>query len=207
MKIIAHRGNDGVHKENSLEAIISSLNSKYTDGVEFDIRFTKDHKFIVTHDMFYMGHFIKKTNIKVLQKHGLNTLSEILKNINSDKIILIEIKEESKKYKLLIYKLVKILNKYSLNYYICSFNYELVKYFHKKYTNYKVGLIIGPINNLKYINNDFAFNSIYYKNISKKMDKETFAWTVNNPENIKNKQVNIITDKPKEIYNYFKKNS
>ena len=115
MKIIAHRGNDSIHKENSLEAIISSLNSKYTDGVEFDIRFTKDHKFIVTHNIFYAGHFIKKTKAKVLQKMGLNTLSEILKNINSDKIILIEIKEESKKYKLLIYKLVKILNKYSLS--------------------------------------------------------------------------------------------
>ena len=207
MKIIAHRGNDNIHKENSLEAIISSLNSKYTDGVEFDIRFTKDHKFIVTHDMFYMGHYIKKTNIKVLQKHGLNTLEEILKNVNSHKIILIEIKEESKKYKLLVYKLVKILKKYSLNYYICSFNYNLIKYFHKKYSNYKVGLIIGIKNNLKYINNDFSFNSIYIGNIGKQNNINNFVWTVNNTKNIDKIKANIITDNSKEIYNYFKKNS
>ena len=64
MKIIAHRGNDNIHKENSLEAITNSLNSKYTDGVEFDIRFTKDYKFIVHHDFFYQGHFIKKNKSK-----------------------------------------------------------------------------------------------------------------------------------------------
>ena len=41
MKIIAHRGNDNLHKENSLEAIINSLNKKYVDGVELHIRLTK----------------------------------------------------------------------------------------------------------------------------------------------------------------------
>lgn len=207
MKIIAHRGNDGIHQENSLEAITNSLNSKYTDGVEFDIRFTKDHQFIVIHDLFYMGHFIKKTNSKTLRKHGLNTLNEILKNIKNDKIILIEIKEESQKYKFLIYKLVKILNKYNLNYYICSFNYNLIQYFHKKYPNYKVGLIIGPVNNLKHINNNFYFNSIYHKQIKKNPAKETFAWTINNPLELDNLKVNIITDNSKEIYEYIMKNS
>ena len=204
MKIIAHRGNDNIHKENSLEAITNSLNSKYTDGVEFDIRFTKDYKFIVHHDFFYQGHFIKKTKAKVLRKKGLNTLEEILKTVTNDKIILIEIKEESKKYKYLVYKLIKILKKYPLNYYICSFNYHLIKYFHQKYPFFKTGLIIGPINNLKYIKNDFAFNSVYYKNI-KKTIKETFAWTINKIEDIPKTDVNIITDKYKEIYTYLKK--
>ena len=31
MKIIAHRGNDGVHRENSLKAIVNSLNKNYID--------------------------------------------------------------------------------------------------------------------------------------------------------------------------------
>ncbi len=205
MKIIAHRGNDNIHKENSLEAITNSLNSKYTDGVEFDIRFTKDYKFIVHHDFFYQGHFIKKTKAKVLRKKGLNTLEEILKMVTNDKIILIEIKEESKKYKYLVYKLIKILKMYPLNYYICSFNYHLIKYFHQKYPFFKTGLIIGPFNNLKYIKNDFAFNSVYYKNINKTI-KETFAWTINKTEDIPKIEVNIITDKYKEIYTYLKKN-
>ena len=54
MKIIAHRGNDGIHKENSLEAIINSLNKKYVDGVELDVRLTKDKKLIINHDPFYL---------------------------------------------------------------------------------------------------------------------------------------------------------
>ena len=77
MKIIAHRGNDNVHKENTKEAILNSLNTSYIDGVEFDIRLTKDGKFIINHDPFYHNYYIKSTNSKKLQKLGLNTLEEV----------------------------------------------------------------------------------------------------------------------------------
>lgn len=205
MKIIAHRGNDGIHKENSLEALIGSLNSKYTDGIEFDIRFTKDHKFIVTHDLFTCGMFVNKTNIKKLQKQGLNTLEEILMNVNNDKILLIEIKEERKRFKYLVFKLVNILKKYNLNYYICSFNYELVKYFKKKHPNYKVGLLIGKKMNLKYVNNEFDFNSIYIGNLNKNKKDNVFTWTVNDYSVLNSKSVDVITDNAKEIYENCKK--
>ncbi len=202
MKVIAHRGNDGIHKENSLEAIINSLNSKYTDGVEFDIRFTKDKKFIVCHDLFYNGYFVKKTKLKTLMKNGLNSLNEVLKNINSNKIILIEIKEEGNNYKILVNKLIKILKKYSLNYYLCTFNYNLLKYLKEKNTNYKLGLIIGYLINIKHIKNNFDFNSIHVKDYQK-TNKETFVWTVNKKEDIPKGNVNIITDKAKEIKKNF----
>ncbi len=201
MKIIAHRGNDGVHKENSLEAIVSSLNSKYTDGVEFDIRFTKDHKFIVSHDLFTNGFFINKTCIKKLQKQGLNTLEEILMNVKNDKIILIEVKEERKHFKYLAFKLVNVLKKYNLNYYICSFNYDFLKYFKKKYPNYKAGLLIGKKTNLKHVNNDFDFNSIYIGNLDKNKKENVFTWTVNDYSLLDGKMINVITDNCKKIYN------
>ncbi|MBR3199096.1 MAG: hypothetical protein IKG27_03680, partial [Bacilli bacterium] len=85
MKIIAHRGNDQINRENSKEAIVNSLKKPYIDGVEFDIRKTKDNKFIINHDPFYHEHFIKNTSSKKLKKLGLNTLEEVLDKIKTDK--------------------------------------------------------------------------------------------------------------------------
>ncbi len=71
MKIISHRGNDGIHKENTLKSIIASLNMTYVDGVEFDIRMTQDFKFVIHHDPFYFGHLIRNTKLKELKKKEL----------------------------------------------------------------------------------------------------------------------------------------
>lgn len=201
LKIIAHRGNDNSHRENSFESIINSLNQSFVDGVEFDIRKTKDNKFIINHDPFYRQFFIKDTNCNVLRKLGLNTLEEILDNVTNKKILLIEVKIE-KDIKTTSKYLFDILKKYNLNIYICSFNYEFISYFHKKY-KIKSGLIIGSKVNVNYLNNSLDFNSISYKYKGNIPNKETFIWTVNNVDDIKGE--NIITDNPKKIYNYVKK--
>ena len=200
MKIIAHRGNDGIHKENSLEAIINSLNNKYIDGVEIDVRLTKDNKLILNHDPFYNGYCISHTNSIKLQKLGLNTLDEVLNNINSKKIIMIEVKLDDKQIKKMTKILNKTMSKYNLNYYICSFNYKFLCNL-KTHLQIKKGLIISSKINTKYINNKFDFNSINILYNKKTPHKETFRWTINNKtelEKIKNE--NIITDKPLEIY-------
>lgn len=201
MKIIAHRGNDGIHKENSLEAIINSLNKKYIDGVELDVRLTKDKKLIVNHDPFYSGYYINNTNAVKLQKLGLNTLDEILTNVNNNKIIMIEVKVDDKKIKQVTKVLIKTLNKYKLNYYICSFNYNFLNNF-KKCCDIKIGLIISIKINTKHINNNFNFNSINILYNKKIPNKETFRWTINNVKELEkiNKNENIITDIPLEIY-------
>lgn len=205
MKIIAHRGNDGIHKENSLEAIISSLNSKYTDGAEFDVRLTKDHKLIINHDPFYNGNYIRHTNALKLQKLGLNTLVEILSNIHNNKILMIEIKVDDKDIKVMSKKLIYIIKKYNLNYYICSFNYKFIKYLKEKY-NVKCGLIISIKINTKYLSNNFDFNSINYLYSKEIPQKETFKWTVNNKKELDKvtKHENIITDKSKQMYKLIK---
>ena len=201
MKIIAHRGNDGIHKENSLEAIINSLNKKYVDGVELDVRLTKDKKLIINHDPFYNGHYINNTNAIKLQKLGLNTLEEILSNVNNNKIIMIEIKVSDKEIKKITKTLIKTLNKYNLNYYICSFNFKFLKYF-KNNCSIKTGLIISSKINTKYLNNNFDFNSINILYNKKIPNKETFRWTVNTKKELEkvNKNENVITDNPLEIY-------
>lgn len=50
MKIISHRGNGFNFKSNTKEAILYSLNIDYIDGVEFDVRITKDKKIVIIHD-------------------------------------------------------------------------------------------------------------------------------------------------------------
>ncbi len=201
MKIIAHRGNDGIHKENSLEAIINSLNKKYVDGVELDVRLTKDKKLIINHDPFYNGYYINNTNAVKLQRLGLNMLDEILINISNNKIIMIEVKVDDKQIKQMTKKLIKTLNKYKLNYYICSFNYNFLIDF-KKCCHIKAGLIISIKINTKHINNNFDFNSINILYNKKIPNKETFRWTVNTKKELEkvNKNENIITDNPLEIY-------
>ena len=88
---IAHRGNDNhEYKENSIDALIYCLNQEYIDGVELDIRITFDNKIVIYHDMLYKLKSIKKTKYKYLK---LDLLDKFLKKINSNKIILIEIKE------------------------------------------------------------------------------------------------------------------
>ena len=201
MKIIAHRGNDGIHKENSLEAIINSLNKKYISGVELDVRLTKDKKLIVNHDPFYNGYYINNTNAIKLQKLGLNTLDEILINVNNNKIIMIEVKVDDKEIKQMTKILIKTLNKYKLNYYICSFNYDFLNNF-KKCCNIKAGLIISIKINTKHINNNFDFNSINILYNKKIPNKETFRWTVNTKKELEkiNQNENIITNNPLEMY-------
>ena len=201
MKIIAHRGNDGIHKENSLEAIINSLNKKYVDGVELDVRLTKDKKLIINHDPFYNGYYINNTNAVKLQRLGLNMLDEILINISNNKIIMIEVKVDDKQIKQMTKKLKKTLNKYKLNYYICSFNYNFLINF-KKCCHIKAGLIISIKINTKHINNNFDFNSINILYNKKIPNKETFRWTVNTKKELEkvNKNENVITDNPLEIY-------
>lgn len=208
MKIIAHRANDEIHKENTMEAILNSLKIPYIDGIEIDIRMTKDYNFVIHHDPFFAGYYIEKTRLKVLQKKGLNSLEEVLEKINTNKILLIEIKEENKN-KLLLIKLNKLLKRYNLNYYLCSFNYELLETLKKKYPKYKAGLIIGIKLNTNHLENNFDFNSVNYRHIEKAPNKETFAWTINNKEKfnkVKNK-ANIITDKCGEIYDLINESS
>jgi len=201
--IIAHRGSDGVHKENSMEAILNSLSKPYIDGVEFDIRLTKDEEFIINHDPLYKNNLISETKINVLKKIGLDSLEDVLNKVKTKKIIMIEVKTDGKNIKLLSKKLHKVLKRYNLNIYLCSFNYDLIKYYSKKY-NIKSGLIIGKIINAKHIKNEFNFNSISYKYKGNIPSKKTFRWTINDPRKITSKDENIITDSPKLIYDYMK---
>ena len=91
---IAHRGN-GKHRylENTKEAILNVLKEK-VDGVEFDIRMTKDEKFVIFHDPIINRQIIRLSELKDLKKINLKggfeipELTEVLDKINTDKKII-----------------------------------------------------------------------------------------------------------------------
>jgi len=212
MNFIAHRGLDNHnYRENTKEALLESLSKDYISGVELDIRLTKDSKFVIYHNTSYMylgfRKFIKNTNYKdiindnlgsVEKTRCINGLEDVLDVINTNKIILLEIKHEIGNIENTIKEINRIINKYqNLNIWICSFNYELVN---KMITESKinVGLIINDIINKNKSINDFDFVSLSKNAFNDiKTNKVKMVWTINNKKDldkVKNADY-IITDK------------
>jgi len=218
--LIAHRANDS-HKylENTKEAVIYCLNKGYIDGIEIDIRVTKDKEFVVIHNMLMdkvsngIG-FIKDKTLKELKSYNLknqqkiNTLEEIL-NIMNNKLLLIEIKDELNNYKEFIDVFYKKIKKYLyLNIIICSFNYELLNYLKKLNRNIKCALIINNI-----FNKDKLYNHLEYKLLSKNAlehsNANDFVWTINKVDDYRkikrhNNNLNIISDVCYKLHNLSK---
>ncbi len=210
MYLIAHRGNDNhSFRENTINALISCLDRPYINGVELDVRITKNQEIIIYHNMFLLD---KSNNICKISDKNLDeilevkpytsTLESFLSVIKTNKIIIIEIKEEGVINDKLINNLFKILKKYNyLNLYLCSFNYNLMKKIKLKYSNYKCGLIIGYLMNKNHVSNEFDFYLYSYNNINLiNNDKEIFIFNVKNVDRLDKlkikKEFYIITDKP-----------
>lgn len=196
MYVISHRGNDShQYKENTLDAIKEVLNKDYVDGVEFDIRMTNDNKFVLSHSPIYKDDLIKNKKQKEID---LDELNNVLKNIKTNKIILIDIKYELFDYKKIALYLNKVLKRYKkLNIYICSFNSDLILYMKEKY-NYISGLLVSSVINRGKNYRLFDFVSINYK-VDKEIDNILMYWTINKKDIMKKylkKEVYIITDKP-----------
>lgn len=149
MKLIAHRGiwNKDV-KDNSFKALTSGLESSKYIGIECDIRCTKDKKFIIYHNILYKGSLVANTYFKDMK--DILLLEDLLK-INTDKILLLEIKESDIDKK----RFLKILNKYSRNYYIMSFNTKVITDLKKIDTKYKYGVLNYILNSDADYNLDF----------------------------------------------------
>ena len=191
MKYIIHRGITSKNiKENSYLAIKKAIKDKESIGVEFDIRLTKDHKIVLSHNSLINLNVIEETNYSDLIKNNyLTTLDKIL-DIDTNKIFLIDIKTNNN-YKVFGDILMNTINKYNKNIYLASFDKNIIKYIKSKY---KKGIIT-----LLYRRNNYNFIITNYKLISnnkikKIKDKEIFLWTIHNNnklEEIKNKFSNI----------------
>ncbi len=207
MHLIAHRGLTNEYiGENTLKAFKNAINNEY-EGIELDIRKTKDNTIVVLHDKYInrtsngTGNINKMTYKEVSKynfgtkkyKSKIPTLKEIIKNINNTNIF-IELKESIDKEEL--NNILKLNN--TNKYYIMSFN--------KKYIDNLIGLKY----NLGLIN--YVFNSIIdYKNynfiliLEDLFNKDIYKYFNNlNIEVVIYNIRNNISLKNKEIFNNIK---
>lgn len=222
IRFIAHRG-DGTHYiGNTIPALLKSLELPEVVGVELDIRMTKDKHLVIFHDFLINDKNLPIRKISSLtleevkayklqnQDVHVDTLEAFLKQVNTHKKILIEIKEEGNEYREFLEVLDKLLKRYpELHFFICSFNYSLMKYFQKNYPNYKTGLIIGNFLNATHLYNSFDFVSLTMDYLNEwNFSKDTYFWTINKESDVKKikkrtqHQVFVITDKPVELNAY-----
>lgn len=98
MKIIGHRGAAGLALENTI-ASIKAAKQAGVDAIEFDVRLTSDHQFVLCHDQALSrisdsDHVIKDTSLKyineVILSNGerLPTLTEAIKACGKTPVII-----------------------------------------------------------------------------------------------------------------------
>ncbi len=202
MHLIAHRGltNNNI-RENTLKAFKNALNNNY-DGIELDLRKTKDNIIVVLHDKYInrtsngVGNINKITYKEVLKynfgtktnRSKIPTLKEVIKNISNTNIF-IELKENIDKEEL---NNILKLNKTN-KYYIMSFN--------KKYIDnligieYNLGLINYVFNSMiDYSNYNFIliledlFNKDIYDYFNN-INLEVVIYNIRNNISLKNKEL------------------
>ena len=207
--IIAHRGihNNKDIPENSLLAFKKALKLNYP--IELDINITKDNILIVFHDdnLLRMTGLNKKVTdmtyneIKSLYllntKEKIPTLEEVLNLISGKVLLNIEIKRTNK-YKVLINKLINILDNYKGNYIIQSFDYRSLLILKKNYPSIKSGLLISGYHKHKlcrYITTKLFISicKVNFISLSKNLvnkyinyiDKyPTYIWTIKSKEEL-----------------------
>lgn len=202
MHLIAHRGLTSKDiKENTLEAFRNAINNGY-EGIELDIRKTKDNKIVVIHDKYInrtsngSGN-INKLLYKELLKYNFGSkkkyskiplLKDIVKNINNTNIF-IELKEKINRD-----ELDSILKNNNTNkYYIMSFNKEYID--NLLGIEYNLGLINYVFNSIIDYNKynfilvlEDLFNKDIY-NYFKEKNIEVILYNLRGNINIKNKDI------------------
>lgn len=192
MKLIAHRGiwNKYV-KDNSYKALLDALNNDKYIGIEFDVRTTLDKKFIVYHNILYKGNLVKNTYYKEMK--DILLLEDLLK-INTNKLLLLEIKENDIDKK----RLLRLLNKYKRNYYIMSFNTKVIKDLKNMDNKYKYGVLNYILNSDADYNLDFIclLDGIATNNIINNFEKRGIEVIIYGTIKV-NKNVKYIVDDAK----------
>ncbi|PAT01355.1 hypothetical protein CI105_07190 [Candidatus Izimaplasma bacterium ZiA1] len=137
----AHRGlHDEKLPENSLGAFKNAISHNY--DIELDIRMTQDNQIVVVHDsnlkrLCNKNVIIEKTKYSEIKKltlletdEKIPLLTDVLDILPRSTNLLIELKS-SKKYKVMINKLIDIMGSYSNKYAIHSFDPRILIRFKK----------------------------------------------------------------------------
>lgn len=186
MKLIAHRGlRTKTIKENTLASFQNAINNPRISGFEFDIRKTLDNQFVVNHNAFIKSVLIKRHTYKYLKKkYNLPLLSEVL-DLNTHKIMLVEIKDSHFPYR----KFMKILNSYkNKNIYVMSFHNKVIEKLKRKGASAKLGILNYILNSEADYDLDFIclLNNLTTPKLIKEYERrnvEVFLYGVLNEDN------------------------
>ncbi|MFW6262600.1 MAG: glycerophosphodiester phosphodiesterase family protein [Thermotogota bacterium] len=151
MKVLAHRGIHHDELENSLQAF-KTVRQSAVDGVELDIRLSKDGKVVVFHDEDLKRLFKKEAKIADLSLAQINeiaalsdvivpTLKEIFDLLLEDSCINVEIKEPE-----VVFPLIDLIkeNKYPIeNLIFSSFIHHTLPPITDALEGARIGLLIG----------------------------------------------------------------
>lgn len=189
MLIIAHRGASAYKPENTISAFKEAIKMK-ADGIELDIRLTKDKKLAVIHDKTIdrttsgKGK-VKNYTLKQLKKYKIPGLQEVIDIIKQKNILLfIEIKDKGAEEDII--KIIK-KNKLTKKIIIVSFYKESIKKI-KKLSKIQTGFIFSKNNNARKIALSLKADwilpnyDLINKNFVQKAHKSKLrilAWTVN----------------------------
>ncbi len=149
-KTICHRGiydNESVF-ENTLEAYNGAIEKKVS--IELDVQLTNDLQVICFHDTSLKRFFNRSRDVKDISYKRLNKirydlqvplLKDVLKLVNGETELVIELKSTNGKYnKLLVKKVYEILKNYRGKYVIVSFNPFMIKAYKNLDKNAYVGI-------------------------------------------------------------------
>lgn len=232
-KIIGHRGAKGlVEFENTIASFQKAIDIG-CDGIEFDIRKTKDHKLIVHHDDHINNKIIIENNYDELQKianaigYQIPLFVDVIKKFKGQTFFDIELKEYGYEEEV-IQVITQILDYHEFC--VRSFHDRSIKRIKKLDKNIIAGLLIGtdkprfgfisrifelfPL--FRVLNSRCDFVSPYYRLLIlgyiKRMHilrKPVIAWTVNEEEVMRkliNKKIDgIVTDYPNITYQILNK--
>lgn len=149
--IIAHRGASGLVHENTMEAFKLAYNLG-ADGIEFDLRKTKDGIIVINHNPNINNLIIKEHTYQELLKETkkdnyiIPTFNEVIDTFQNKMFLDIEIKEPGFEQEVIDL----VLSKISLNMFmIRSFNKEIIIKVKEINKNISTALILGE-RHLKY---------------------------------------------------------
>ena len=196
MKYIAHRGIHTNKQNENTYAAFKDIEQSIFVGFEADIRVTKDNVFVIYHDPFYKGKLVKNLYYKEM---NVLTLRKLLQ-IKTSKIVLLEIKD----FNINIKKLLKLLNKSSLNIYLMSFDNRIIEKLYYIHSKYKLGVLNYLLNSEENYNYDFIclLNSVITPNIIDYFTKrniDIIGYGITNKNNIKYPNLTYIIDNDKLI--------
>ena len=174
---IAHRGlyNDEIN-ENTISAFDNAFDNGY-EGIEFDVRLTKDKVPVIIHDSFlsrvsngkglvknYTYNELLKFNFGKKKIERIPKLEDVINRYNN-KTMIIELKENI--------DITPYLNDKN-KYYISSFNYNYIKNipYSDKYKRGVINYVLNPVNDYNKIDFIMVLDSISFDKVLENYDSK-----------------------------------